>query len=288
MKVSGFTLVRNGVKYSYPFWEAINSILPLCDELIVNVGVSDDDTLGIVKSIRSEKIKIIERTWDMTLRQGGKLLSVETNQALQHCTGQWCVYIQADEVLHEKYYPAVFEAMKKYNTNDKVEGLKFHYRHFYGSYDFYQDNYRKWYRREVRVIKNNRDIVSWDDAMGFKHKDGSEISSVEIPAMIYHYGWVKPPERMSIKRTDFHKLYYSDEQINTVAAAPVGSYTDLGNLKRFTETHPAIMLERINHSQWDFDSKIDEQPADWIRKILIFLFPVTKRIKKLLPKRKVI
>jgi glycosyltransferase involved in cell wall biosynthesis len=288
MKVSGFTLVRNGVKYSYPFWEAICSILPLCDEFIINVGISDDDTLGIVKSINSDKIKIIERTWDMSLREGGKLLSVETNQALQHCTGDWCFYIQADEVLHEKYHDVIIAAMNKHLSNRKVEGLKFRYRHFYGTYDYYQDNFRKWYRREVRVIKNHQNIISWDDAMGFKHKDGSEIKSVEINAMIYHYGWVKPPERMSMKRTDFHKLYYSDDQINTVASAPIGSYTDLGNLKRFTETHPAIMKERINHSHWDFDSKIDEQHADWIRKILIFLHPVTKRIIKLLTKWKII
>ncbi len=285
MKVSGFTLVRNGVKYSYPFREAINSILPLCDELIVNVGDSEDETLEIVKSIPSDKIRIVERTWDMTLRQGGKLLSVETNQALQHCTGDWCVYIQADEVIHEKYYPAVNSAMQKYFSDQKVEGLKFCYKHFYGTYDFYQANFRKWYRREVRIIKNNRDIVSWDDAMGFKHKDGTEIKSVQIDAEVYHYGWVRPPEKMSVKRTDFHKLYYSDEQIKTVALSPVGSFTDLGNLKRFSDSHPKIMAERISLSHWDFESKIEDQPPDWMRKIFIFFSPVTKRIKKLFSQR---
>jgi glycosyltransferase involved in cell wall biosynthesis len=288
MKVSGFTLVRSGVKYSYPFREAIYSILPLCDELIINVGISDDDTLNIVKSISSDKIIIIERTWDMTLREGGKLLSVETNNALQHCTGDWCFYIQADEVLHEKDYPTVTGAMQKYFSKNKIEGLRFKYQHFYGTYDYYQDNFRKWYRHEVRIIKNHRNIVSWDDAMSFKHKDGTEIKSIGIEAKIFHYGWVKPPERMSLKRTEFHKLYYNDEQISTVASSPVGSYTDLGNLKRFTEAHPTIMQERINQSQWDFDSKIDEQYADWIRKILIFLFPITKRIKKVLVKWKII
>jgi len=285
MKISGFTLVRNGMKYSYPFMEAIYSILPLCDELIVNVGDSNDGTLDIVKSISNEKIKIIERMWDMSLRKGGKLLSVETNQALAHCTGDWCIYIQADEVVHEKYYPVVTRALQKYLADKKVEGLKFGYKHFYGTYEYYQDNFRKWYRREVRVIRNNSNIVSWDDAMGFKHKDGTEIKSVPIKAEIYHYGWVRPPAKMSLKRTDFHKLYYSDEQIKTVALPPVGSFTDLGNLKRFTDSHPKIMLERIANSDWNFDSKIDEQPPDWIRKILIFLHPVTKRIKKFLSHR---
>ena len=121
--------------------------------------------------------------------------------------------------------------------------------------------------------------------MGFKHKDGSEIQSVQIDAEIYHYGWVRPPEKMSLKRNDFHKLYYNDEQISTIALPPVGSYTDLGNLRRFTDSHPQIMLERISHSHWTFDSKIENQPPDWIRKILIFLHPVTKRIKKIFSHR---
>ena len=88
MKVSGFTLVRNGIKYFYPFVEAIKSILPLCDELIVNVGESEDKTLEAVEAIgtclpdrQGEKIKIIKSVWDMSLREGGKVLSIETNKA---------------------------------------------------------------------------------------------------------------------------------------------------------------------------------------------------------------
>jgi hypothetical protein len=224
----------------------------------------------------------------MSLREDGKLLSVETNQALKHCTGDWCFYIQADEVLHEKYYPIVTAAMHKYFHSKRVEGLIFHYRHFYGNYNYYQDNYRKWYVREVRVIKNYCNIVSWNDAMGFKHEDGSEIKSVNIDAMIYHYGWVRPPDKMSLKQKEFHKLYFNDIQLSILTTPPAGSYTDLGNLRRFTETHPAIMQERINNSNFDFDSKIDEQYPDWIRSIFIFLFPITKRINKLFIKRKIV
>ena len=135
MKVSGFTIVRNGMLYAYPFKEAILSILPLCDEMIVNVGKSDDNSLDIVRSISDKKIKIIESEWDMTLK-GGKVLSTETNKALMECSGDWCFYIQGDEVLHEKYYDNVRAAMKKYYNDSKTEGLRFWYQHFYGSYDY--------------------------------------------------------------------------------------------------------------------------------------------------------
>jgi glycosyltransferase involved in cell wall biosynthesis len=280
MKVSGFTLVRNGVKYFYPFREAIESILLLCDEVIVNVGYSDDNTLKVVESIKSDKIKIVKRTWDMSLREGGKLLSVETNAALNECKGDWCFYIQADEVMHEKYIPTVKAAMEEYLLNDKVEGLRFRYKHFYGSYDYYQDNYRNWYIKEVRVIKNHRDIVSWGDAMDFRHKDTLPVRAVEIDAEIYHYGWVRPPQTLMMKRLDFHKLYHTDEEVREFTTATT-NYDDLGNLKKFSDTHPAVMEERVDMYNWDFDAKLNEQKPDWIRKILIFLHPVIKRLKKL-------
>ena len=81
MKVSGFTIARNAIKFDYPIVEAITSVLPLCDEFIVNVGKCDDGTLELIQSINSPKIKIIESVWDDTLREGGKLLAVETNRA---------------------------------------------------------------------------------------------------------------------------------------------------------------------------------------------------------------
>ena len=46
MKVSGFTFIRNAIKFDYPVVEAIKSILPVCDDFFVAVGNSDDNTLG--------------------------------------------------------------------------------------------------------------------------------------------------------------------------------------------------------------------------------------------------
>ena len=277
MKVSGFTIIRNGVYYAYPFKEAILSILPLCDEMIVNVGESDDNTLEEVKKLAEvyNKIRIIESKWDMSLKDG-KVLSVETNKALKECTGDWCFYIQSDEVLHEKYHSTVIEEMKANLDNKRIEGLCFKYIHFYGSYDYVQHNYRNWYIKEVRVIRNSDNIVSWGDAMNFKHPDGTKINSNLINAEIYHYGWVRPPDTLITKRKDFEKLYTEGETAES-NISEFQNYDDLGNLKLFKDTHPAVMNERVSDSKWDFDAKLSEQRPDWIRNILIFIQPLTKR-----------
>ena len=281
MKVSGFTIIRNGIYYAYPFQEAILSILPLCDEMIINVGNSEDETLAVVKSMYDKyknKIRILESEWNMNLKDG-LVLSTETNKALKECKGDWCFYIQSDEVLHERYYDTVKKEMNDKIYDNKIEGLRFRYRHFYGSYDYYQDNYRKWYIREVRIIKNRDNIVSWGDAMDFRHPDGSKISAKNIDAEIYHYGWVRPPDTLIKKRSDFEKLYNEGEAAETNISG-FQNYDDLGNLKRFTDDHPEVMRNRISASNWDFDSGIGNQKPDWLRKISIFMQPLTKRIMK--------
>ena len=122
MKVSGFTFVKNAIKYGYPVTASIRSVLPLVDEMIVCLGDSEDDTTRLIESIGSDKIKIIHSVWDSSLREGGKVLAVETNKALDATTAEsdWLFYIQADEVIHEQYYPVILNAMQKYKQDTRV------------------------------------------------------------------------------------------------------------------------------------------------------------------------
>ncbi len=169
MKVSGFTFVSNADQFAYPVVEAITSILPLCDEFVVAVGNSTDSTRALVASIDSPKVRIIDTIWDESLREGGRTFALETNKAFEAISGDadWAFYIQADEIVHEKYHDVIRAAMLEYQNDVRVEGLDFNYLHFYGSYDYVGDAYR-WYRREVRVIKNDHSIHSYKDAQGFR------------------------------------------------------------------------------------------------------------------------
>ena len=83
MKVTGFSIIRNAVKYDYPIVEAIRSVLPLCDEFVIGIGQSEDDTIGLIESINSPKIKIINTIWDDSLRTCGLVLRDETNKAFK-------------------------------------------------------------------------------------------------------------------------------------------------------------------------------------------------------------
>ena len=287
MNVSGFSIIRNARKFGYPVIEAISSILPVCDELIVNVGKSDDDTLDLIRSIASDKVKIIEQEWDLSLRSGGELLARETNRALDQCKGDWCFYIQADEVLHEQYLPVVREEMEKEIDNVHMEGFEFGYKHFYGSYDYYQDNFRQWYIRGTRIIRRNLEIVSWGDGMDFRRRDGSALHTKRMNAEIYHYGWVRPPHTMIQKNLALHAMYHTDEEIHQDMESIQKPYDDLGHLKRFSSSHPRMMAERIAISRWDFDAKINDQLPDWLRYVILFFQPLTKRLLRLMGRAEV-
>jgi len=273
MKVSGFTFVRNAVQYDYPVVEAITSILPLCNEFIVALGNSTDTTRELIQSINSPKIKIIDTIWDDSLREGGQTFAIETNKAFEGISpdADWAFYIQADEVVHEKYHDTIREAMNKYKDDKRVEGLLFNYIHFYGSYDYVGDAYR-WYRREVRVIKNDKSIASYKDAQGFRKKPNIKINAKLIDAYIYHYGWVRDPRKMQGKRRSFNHFYFDDEWIEkNVGEAESFDYSEIDALRRFNGTHPKIMQPRIEAMNWKFDHDISRnnlKPKDRLKRII--------------------
>ena len=252
MQVSGFSFVRNGIKLGYPVTEAIRSILPICDEFIIAVGKSEDDTLEQIKAIGDSKIRIIETEWDKNMFVRGQINSFQTNIALKECIGDWCFYIQADEVMHEKFLPLIEAEMKKFLHDDGVQGLLFDYLHFWGSYDYYQDS-RRWYRHEIRIIKNNLGIESWESAQGFR-RIGRKVRVVKIDADIYHYGWVRPPKVMKEKQIAFQSLRHDEAWLQkTFADTPEEfDYGDPKYLAKFEETHPEVMKERIKELNWDF------------------------------------
>ncbi len=276
MKVVGFTFIRNAVKYDYPVSEAIRSILPLCDEIIVSLGNSEDTTEDLVQSIKSDKIKIFHSVWDESLVKGGKVLAAETDKAFKHVPSDadWCFYIQADEIIHEKYYGAIRQAMEKYKDDKRVEGLLFKYTHFYGSYDYVGDT-RKWYDHEIRIIRNDPAIYSYRDAQGFR-KEGRKLNVKEIDAYVYHYGWVKHPRFQLQKILGFEKLYDIDAMANKISkeASEQFDYSEIDSLTRFTGTHPSVMQERVAKQNWKFEHDITRKNftlkgwvMHWIEKI---------------------
>ncbi|MCE5345366.1 MAG: hypothetical protein LLG13_03610 [Bacteroidales bacterium] len=274
MKVTGFTFIRNAVKFDYPVVEAINSILPVCNDFVVAVGNSEDNTSELIQSIDKQKISIIDTIWDDSpeMKKGGKVFALETDKAFHAVPddSDWAFYIQGDEAIHEKYLGIIYSAMERWKDDDRVDGLLFNYLHFYGSYDYIGIS-PMWYRNEIRVIKNNKEIYSFRDAQGFRKGKNKKLNVIPIDAYIYHYGWVKEPGVMMDKVKNASKFYQNEKKYKKIISDKDFDYSRIDALSLFTESHPKLMQERINQKNWSFEHDIAFNRLSLRYKVKIFL-----------------
>lgn len=266
MKVCGFTFIRNAEKFDFPIVEAIQSVLPVCDLIVVAVGKSTDKTREIIQNISTGKIKIIDTVWNEKLVIGGAVYADETNKAFDAVPAEfdWCFYIQGDEVVHENDLPLIQKTMKNNLDKPKVEGLLFNYLHFFGTYDYVGDC-RHWYRKEIRILRNNKSIRSYRDAQGFRF-DNRKLHVAPVEAQIYHYGWVRHPRFMQDK-INAVKIFYdgnSEEEASNTQGKEIFNYSaEYDALAKFEGTHPAVMKNRIARLNWKVEvdlNKVNMKP----------------------------
>lgn len=255
MPISGFTIVKNAIKLDFPVVPSIRSLLGVCDEVVVNVGKSEDATLELVRSIGDPRIRIIETEWDMTIKN--KVLGDETLRAMRACTHSWGIYIQADEVLHEKGAEALAAAIRQHDSDPRVEGLLVKYLHFYGDLNTIAVN-RRWYRREVRAVRLDPalDIRPYQGAQGFRvGPDNRRIRARLTSAEMFHYGWARPAQALRAKREVNRTLYPWSRE--SEARRPLLPW--FPGLKPFTGTHPATALQWVAERAHD-PERIVEPP----------------------------
>ena len=252
-KVSGFTIVRNAIKLDFPLEPSIRSILPLCDELVVNVGRSDDDTLALVQSIHDPKLRILESEWDMTIKN--KVLGDETLRAMRACQHPWGIYIQADEVLHERGLEALALSLDACDGDPRVEGLLVKYVHFYGGMDTIARN-RRWYRREVRAVRlaPTLDIRPYQGAQGFRvGPSHRKIRARLTEAEMFHYGWARPAHALRAKREASQVLYpWSRDR---EARQPLLPW--FPGLRPFPGAHPKAAQDWVEARRHDDERKVE-------------------------------
>lgn len=265
MKISGFSMVKNAGKLYYPVRESILSALPLVDEFVIAIGDNDpdDNTRDIVESIGSDKVKIIDTVWDLERYPRGTENAHQTDLAKSHCTGDWLLYLQADEVIHEDDIPAIRETCIMHLHDRSIDGLLFKYRHFWGDYDHYHRSH-VWYRKEIRIIRNDPEIHSWESAQSFRRIPGFDgknyrqqegtyrLNVAPVDAWIYHYGWVRPPALMQKKTKALDTIHKGADKVEELEKRRYYDfdYGPLDRLALFDGTHPAVMKEWIEKFDW--------------------------------------
>jgi len=260
MKISGFTYVKNGFDYGVPFLEAIQSILPICDEFIAVIGESNDGTRQAVEKLGSPKIKIIDTIWDMNLKKGGKVFAQQTNIGIDHITGDWAFHIQADEVIHENDLPKILAAIQENNDHQKVEGFILPFLHFWGGYNYIR-NTRRIHKNEVRIFRTGLGVRSFRDSQGFRKfssvenyetEKGEKLFVKKINAPIFHYNGIRPPAMFRKKAEEMGSFYKTENEVREELNARNYDWDNVDRVELFTRSHPALMQPKVNAQDWEY------------------------------------
>ena len=265
MKISGFTMLKNASKLYYPVKQSIMSALPIVDEFIVALGDcdADDSSRAEIESIGSAKVRIIDSPWDIEKYPRGMEHAHQTDIARAACSGDWLLYLQADEVLHEEDHEKIAGRCRQLLGDKEVEGLIFNYLHFWGDYGHYHLSHG-WYPHEIRIIRNDPEIHSWESAQSFRRIPGFDginyrqqqgthkLNVASVDARIFHYGWVRPPSYMMAKRQAFDTNHKGRKQAADIYlhAPKEFDYGPLNLLEEFRGSHPAVMKEWISKFDW--------------------------------------
>jgi len=257
MKVSAFTFIKNGQILGYPFIQSIQSILPIVDEFVINVGESEDDTLELIQSINDPKIRIIQSKWNDNMHDRGYVYGQQKMIAQFNCTGDWAFYIEGDEVYHEDDLDKIKASMQEHVDNPEVEVLVFDFYHFYGNANSYLDS-PGWYRSEARIIKNSIRSYAPDGLFWLvlgSNKKGRYPKAKHTGAYCYHYGWVRSEEQMNLKSEKVQQ--YWGGKPNKIDY----SQMDQSIIKEFVGTHPKIVQDWLPKDKGVYQTDSNYQPT---------------------------
>ena len=259
MRIEGFTYVRNGFKMGYPFLPSINSVLPIVDQLFVVVGDSEDGTREAIENLKNDKIVIVDSIWEEEKRVNGEIFKDQANLGLQKVTGDWAIHIQADEVLNEADGEKLINYIHEADELKEVDGLLFPFYHFWGDYQHIRKT-RRTHAFEIRAFKNNRNVQSYRDSMGFRifkpessENNGTKLKVLKTDIPIYHYAYTRHPKLMNKKSNYFDRFWHSNEWLKNNTKEADFDYNEVDRLEPYEGSHPIYMGDVIKQKDWEFN-----------------------------------
>jgi glycosyltransferase involved in cell wall biosynthesis len=251
MKVGGFTYIRNGFRYGYPFIESISSLMPLVDELVVVIGNSDDGTREAIVNLNHPKIKIIDTVWDDSLRQNGEIFAQQSRFGLEQTSGDWLFHLQVDEVLHEDAVEKIRKILNEADSDPNIDGLLFPFLHFWGDYQHIR-NTRRTHRFEIRAFRNTGNVVPYKDSQGFRFRNGKKLRVIKTDVPVFHYSYTRHPRLMREKDNYFHRFWHTNEWLKDHITEADFDFNRVDRLELYDGQHPVYMSETIRTKDWEF------------------------------------
>ena len=248
MTLSGIVPLRNGFSLDYCFRECIQSLLPVCEEVVVADGDSTDGTREVIDewARREAKLTIVRYPWPNP--KGDIDFFVKWIQFVRESAHHPFVFqLDADEVLSDHSYEWIEHIKRTYPEHAQVS--------------FKCDRYNFWFdhrhmiphgvclsHRVIRLAPQN----VWLPSDG-PHVNGAACigMSVDSPIQIFHYGFLRTREGFFRKAHDLQTMFFDsyDPRLAKAESVP-GNWMEkiegvewTSRLLRFDGDHPSVAKE---------------------------------------------
>lgn len=240
--LAGILCVRNGFELDYNWEISGESLLGVCDELVLSDCESSDGTRERMNewSARDSRITLHSYPWSNPINTNEWWVDW-LNTARQHAKSDAVMFLDADEVLHEDSYETVRRA-----ADNGLAG-------FCHRYNFWRDAQHlipegKCCGHEVLRIgpKNNWFPSDYPDPHG---RDADIIAKAQhLDIRIFHYGFLRKREAFFKKAREVQRIWAGTFDPRLEAAEKFeGNWSEMpgvtgweNQLVDFTGTHPKI------------------------------------------------
>ena len=152
IKISAYTIIKNGEKHRFPYIAAIRAAAKVADEVVVVDGGSEDNTTDVLTDLKDELDNLVVYTheWDM---DNPTLFGDEKTYARQMCTGTHLIQFDCDELIHEPKPGMIRDLVRRKRFVDVIDLPTIN---FYGDTETIrvENNFWKW-----RITRNDPRII---------------------------------------------------------------------------------------------------------------------------------
>lgn len=112
--LGGTVIIRNAIALDYCIRECLESMLAVCDKVVVLDAGSTDGTLEYIYSVQllEPNLKVISGAWGPDTERFFRLSRL-LNDARNYLDTDWHLMMQGDEVIHEDSFPWIRKAIER-------------------------------------------------------------------------------------------------------------------------------------------------------------------------------
>ena len=283
--MGAYIIVRDAIKYGFPFEECIEAagnVQGVTEVIVVDGGSKDGTHERLLELTASnDKLRIFQHPWDL---DEPMLFGNEKTYARQQCTADWLIQLDADEIIHENHEGALLKTVQSLSMYEVLDTPVID---FYGDDETVRVEGQFW---KWRITKRNPNVIhgvhgkarfvdkggkiSMDKSRsdGCEYVDATKDFNMMPHKPIFPMNILETHEKTKTDPSDENKVEYQKMLADLVARCPVVfhySWRDLarkeGNGEFWDTTHHG--KEKATHNTTDDIRKRVEETKDSLVKV---------------------